>query len=398
MPVTQVGAASHEGTRFGHERRLTAARIAVTVVFAVIGIGSASWFARIPAVQSELGLSNSQLGIALLGLPAGSLLTMLLAGGIVARTGSRPITIGATLAYCAVLPLPALAPSLIWLFVALVLVGAAVGAADVSMNAQSVALENLHGRPILSSFHAAFSLGGMAGALLGGAAASLGLSPATHLAIVVLVLACMVVVVARWLLPGDVDRHSDVLDRPPMLVRPPRALLALSVIGFCSFMNEGAVADWSAVYLRRVLDTSAGLAAAGFAAFSMAMTTGRLLGDWLTHRYGGVLLVRVGGLTAAFGILLAIVAPAAAPAILGFGLVGAGNAVIAPLVFGAAGRTPGIAPGPAIATLTTFGYLGFVIGPPIIGLAAEVVTLRGALGIVGLLALSAALLAGSVRR
>jgi len=372
--------------------RVHAARWAVAAMFLVNGALLANWVARIPAVQQRLGLSAGALGIALLGMAIGALAAFPVTGLLIAHYGSRRVTTGAALVYCAAVPLPGLAPNLPLLMVALIALGAGNGAMDVAMNAQGVAVEARYGRPIMSSFHGLWSVGGFAGALVGGLAAGAGIAPFPHLlgAAVVLVIAALIA--SRWLLPVAADAHSGA----PAFARPTRALLGLGVVAFCSALGEGAMADWSAVYLHTSLATSAAFAAAGYAGFSLAMTAGRLSGDRLTHRFGPVVLVRAGGLLAAVGLGVALVVGRAGPAVAGFALVGAGLSLVAPLVYSRAGRTPGVSAAAALAAVATMGYTGFLLGPPIIGAVAQALSLRDALGIIVLLGLAIAALARNV--
>ena len=372
--------------------RVRTARWAVAAMFLVNGALLANWVARIPAVQQRLGLSAGALGIALLGMAIGALAAFPVTGLLIAHYGSRRVTTGAALVYCAAVPLPGLAPSLPLLMVALIALGAGNGAMDVAMNAQGVAVEARYGRPIMSSFHGLWSVGGFAGALVGGVAAGAGIAPFPHLlgAAVVLVIAALIA--SRWLLPVAADAHSGA----PAFARPTRALLGLGVVAFCSALGEGAMADWSAVYLHTSLATSAAFAAAGYAGFSLAMTAGRLSGDRLTHRFGPVVLVRAGGLLAAVGLGVALVVGRSIPAVAGFALVGAGLSLVAPLVYSRAGRAPGVSAAAALAAVATMGYTGFLLGPPIIGAVAQALSLRDALGIIVLLGLAIAALARNV--
>jgi MFS family permease len=374
---------------------LWAARMAVLGIFFLNGFGFGSWAVRIPAVQEKLDLGEGLLGLALLGIAAGSLVSMPLAGGLVSRLGSRPV-VGATgLGFFLALPLLAWSPSLALLVPALAFAGASGGSLDVSMNAHAVAVEKGQGRPIMSSFHAAFSLGGLAGAAVGGAVAAWGVGVAPHLAgVSALSLAAFALAYLR-MLPADEDRGES---GGPAFARPTRALAGLGVISFCVLLGEGAMADWSAVYLKGTLGTGPGFAAAGFAAFSAAMVAGRLLGDRVTARFGPVVLVRAGAAISAagLGISLAVAHPAAA--LVGFACAGLGFSIIFPTALSAAGRTQDSATGPAIAAVATAGYFGFLVGPPSIGFVAEGVGLGGALFIVVALSAAIVVLAGSVGR
>lgn len=365
----------------------------VAVIFITIGILLSTWFVRIPDVQERLELSEHALGLALFGFGGGALATLTAAGWAVGRFGSRPVARGGILLLCLSLPLLAFAPGQWTLFVALACLGAASGALEVSMNAHGVAVEQRYGRPIMSAFHAMYSIGAIGGALLGGALASFGLAPRPHLGIVAVVLLGLNLYTTRSLLPATVDAGGHL----PALIRPDRGLIALGVICFCALLAEGAISDWSALYLRRNLDAGAALGATGFAAFSLAMAVGRLAGDRLSERIGPGRLVRLGGLLAGGALGLALLLGRPLPAIAGFVLVGLGLAAMVPLVVSAAGRSHPQATGPAIAIVTVIGYAGFMLGPAAIGLLAGWSSLSVALGLVVALCLLAVLLAGTVR-
>jgi MFS family permease len=376
-------------------RSLPAARFAVLGIFFLNGLALASWVVRIPAVQEKLDLSEGFLGLALLGAAVGALAAMPATGWLVARLGSRPVVGVTALLLSVSLILPALAPDLALLVVSLVMLGASNGALDVSMNSQAVAVEKRYGRPIMSSFHAAFSLGGLAGAAVGGVVASLGVGVLAHLAGVGALMAAAVVVAYRAMLPAGADRGGG---GEPAFTRPTRALAGLGAISFCVLLGEGAMADWSAVYLDGPLGTGPGFAAAGYAAFSVAMAAGRLFGDRLAQRFGPVWLVRAGATVAAAGLGLSLAVGHPLFALVGFASAGVGFSIIFPAALSAAGRTKGTAAGPAIAAVATAGYFGFLVGPPSIGFVAELAGLGGALYIVVALSAAIVVLAGGVGR
>lgn len=371
-----------------------AARRAVALLFLANGAALASWVPRIPAAQQQLHLSVGVLGLALLGAPAGALVAMPLGGLLIGRFGSRAVVRVAALCLCAALPLPVLAPNLALFVLALAALGASNAAMDVAMNAHGVAVEREYGRPIMSSFHALYSIGGLVGAGAAGVVAGLGVGARTHLIGAALVLAALVLVACTTLLTGAREDEQQ----GPAFAAPSRVLLTLGIVAFCSMLGEGAVADWSAVYLRSDLRASAGFAAAGFAAFSCAMALGRLFGDRLTLRLGPAAVVCTGGAIASAGLAVALVVDVPLALVLGFACVGAGLSCVVPNVFSAAGRAPGLAPGAGIAAVSTTGYFGFLAGPPAIGLLASLTTLRVGLGIVVLLCAVLALLGRGVRR
>ncbi|HLI69297.1 MAG TPA: MFS transporter [Ktedonobacteraceae bacterium] len=363
-----------------------AARLAVAVHFFLTGVTFASWAVRIPAVQAKLGLNPGELGLALLGTAAGELVSMNLAGYLTARFGSRSLTIIASVCLSVMLPILALAPSLPVLVASLVLFGASFGSVNVAMNTQGVAVERRYGHSIFSSFHACYSIGGLTGSLVGGLVAARDIAPLPHFFGIAFLAIVLALSLARFLLPA----HADAQGAGVAFARVTPPLLALGFVAFCALLGEGAMADWSAVYLHTTLGASAGLAAAGYAAFSVVMAVGRGLGDRLTNHLGPGMMVQLGGLVAATGLTLALVVNWVPLALAGFGLVGAGFAVIFPLTLSAAGRTSKEVSGTAIATVALCGYIGFLVGPAVIGFGANVLNLRVSLGIVVLLSLCAA--------
>jgi HAD superfamily hydrolase (TIGR01509 family) len=371
---------------------MSGTRVAIAVAFFADGLLIGSWAARIPAVQRDAQLTNTQLGVALFAAALGALVAMPLAGWLSERVGSRRVTIVALVGGSASLFLASLAGSLEGVAVCLFGFGAGFGGLNVSANAQGLALERLYQRSILSSFHAAFSTGTLVGAGVGALVASLGVGPELHFGVVALVVVLVAAIGGRLLLPSEAD---DPRPRET-LVRPPRAVFILGLAAFVTLLAEGAAADWSAVYLTSSLGAAAGLAALGYTSFSLAMVASRLAGDRLNGRFGPVALVRAGGLLAASGLVLALVGGTAAAALAGLAAMGAGLGVVVPLLFRAAGSTPGVSASVGVAAVSTLGWLGFLAGPPIIGFAAGLVGLRTALGLVVLATVVLALLAPSV--
>ena len=318
---------------------------------------------------------------------------MPVSGWASARGGSRRTTLVSFAAFCAAVPLVAAAPSYGALLVGTLALGAANGALDVAMNAHGVAVERRHPEPILSSFHAAFSVGGLTGALGGAAAAAAGVDVRWHVLAVAVPSLVAGMAVCRRLLPAEADDLGD--DAGPLLAIPPRAIWAVGAVAFCALLAEGAAADWSAVYVRESLGGAAAVASLAFAAFSLTMTAGRLVGDRLTTAWGPVALVRRGGLVSALGAALLIAHPVAAMA--GFACLGAGLATMVPVVFRAASVLPGLTPGVGIAAVSTMGYAGFLVGPPLVGGISELTSLPLALVMLVALALLMAALAPRVR-
>ena len=368
------------------------ARHAVTVIFLLNGLLFGAWAARIPAIRDRLVLSDGELGVALAFLPIGAILAMPLAGGLAARAGSRRATRLAFAVACTTTGLVALAPSLVALATLAFVLGVGMGSLDVSMNVHGVTVERRYGRPILSSFHAAFSLGGLAGAALGAAVAGAGVDVRVHLAVTAVVCGVIGLASSRQFLPASADAAAA---HDPVFVRPPRRLWALGALAFACLLIEGASADWSGVYIKDELGTGPGVAALGFTAFSVTMTLGRIFGDRLVTRLGSTRLVRAGGTVAAVGFGLALAASTPAAALVGFACLGAGMSSVVPIVFRTAGQVPGIASGVALSAVSSVGYLGFVAGPPAIGGIAELIGLPNALFVLVVLAAAVGALAST---
>ncbi|QKW34973.1 MFS transporter [Actinomadura sp. NAK00032] len=371
------------------------ARLAVTAAFTAHGLVAAAWVARIPQIKEQLGLSEGAMGVALLGAPVGVVAAVRFAGWTVARWGSRATTLGAGLAAAASLVPLGLAWNLPALVVALLLMGGSLGLMDVAMNAQGVAVERGYGRPLMSGLHGAYSIGTLLSALAGAGAAHAGVPVPLHLAAAALLLGVLVAGGCRGLL----DRSADAPPEPDgAVVRPARSssrrlLALLGVIGLCSFVGEGAMADWSAIYLREELGTGPGLAGLGYAGCAVAMTAGRMGGDRVVARFGPVPVLRAGSLAAALGLGCGLAAAGPVAAVAGFTLFGLGIAVVAPVTFSAAGNLPGVPAAAGISRVTAVGYAGLLGGPPVIGFVAQGVGLAWALAVpvalVGLIVLLA---------
>ena len=350
------------------------ARIATLGVFFVNGAVVGTWVGHIPWVQDRFDFSKSTLGLVLLAMAVGVIIALPLMGQAIVRLGSVRSTRLAGLVCVAVLPLPLLAPEPWLLPIALIVLGAASGSMDVSMNAHGVAVERILHRPVMSSLHAGWSFGGLAGAAMVAIAGGLGLDPraetlAATAALVVLLALCL-----QRLGPG-----SETAEAPSGFVRPTRGVVVLALLCLIIMVTEGAMADWGGLYLTRDLGTSTAVAALAFAAFSGGMTAARLFGDWLNRRLGAATLMQGGAALAGLALGAMLLAADPALAIAGFFLVGIGVANGVPLVFSAAGHAPGRESGPNIAAVSSMGSIGFLAGPPFIGFLAEATSLPLAL-------------------
>jgi MFS family permease len=365
--------------------------------FAVMGLADGVWLARIPAVKQHLGLSDGRLGVALLASPVGLVLVAAIADRLIRRFGSARLTVAGGIAMPLLTVAFGLAGSTVALMAALFAYGAAGGLLDVSMNAQAVRVERGYGRPLINSFHACYSFGGLLGALLGGLFAWAGIGPAVTFAAVGVPLAVLAVVARPGLLRGPEPRSArdgSALDRPGPAGdrghdrrRASLRIVVLGLLALCSLLGEGAAGSWSAVYLRDNLATSAAFAALGYAAFSVTMAAGRLSGDRLAARFGPARLVTGCGLMAAAGLALALAWATPVAGLIGFALFGAGLSSTFPQLLSAAGNVETGRSESGIARVAGAGYLGLLAGPVIIGSCAGLIGLRLALGIPVLLAL-----------
>jgi len=385
-------------------------RVALCAVFAAHGFMFASWAVRVPAVKEQAGASPAALGLALLALSAGAVATMLLAGALCRRFGSPRVTAAACALLSATLALPALARSAVALGLLLAVFGAAYGCLNVAMNSVAVDLVAALRRPVMPGFHAAWSFGGLAGAGLGGLLAP-HLSPEPHLLLIALTGLLISVTAGRVLLSGASFLRETAASAAPSTISPGttapgttapgpawrrtgRTVGLFGLIALCAAYDEGAIGDWGALHLRQDLGASAGLAAAGYAAFALAEACGRLSGTALLQRFGRTWVLTAGGLTACAGMLVAALAPALWLALAGFAATGLGLANLFPTVIARAGLLAGAT---GVALTSMLGYTGFLLGPPAIGFLASVAGLRTGLTTLAFLALTAAAIAYATR-
>jgi MFS family permease len=372
--------------------RLFRARLAVIAAFLLAGMGTGIWATHIPLVQARLGLDPAILGLALFSMACGALITMPLTGIALGRFGSRLPAAVTVIAFTALIPLPILAGSIPFFFFGAFAFGCTMSAVDVAMNLQATEIEAARGRPTMSSFHAFFSIGGLAGAGLGAAVIAAGLGDGRGAVLITLVLLVIAVAAAF-----NLWRSPRPPETGPAFVLPNRAALALGIMALLSFAVEGAVTDWSALYLARVKLAPPAAAAAGFAAFSVTMAVFRLVGDTVVDRLGETRTLVLGGVGIALGMTLAVLAPWAPLAAAGFAFVGIGAANIVPVVFGAASRVPGMPSNLGVAAVATMGYAGFLVAPPTLGFVARSWGLPVALTIVAVMGAAIAIVAAMRR-
>ncbi|GAA4019156.1 MFS transporter [Deinococcus rubellus] len=394
--------------------RALSARWATSAVFFANGMVIATWVVRVPGVQSALHLSPASVGVALLGMSVGSLIAMPQTGRLAARFGTRRVTVWAGLCLMLALLLPFSAPNLWLLFAALMVLGASNGVMDVAMNAQGVAVERALARPVLSSFHAAYSLGNLAGAALGSLLLGAGLGQWPHALIITLGMGVLVVLAGARLLPRSADELAaetttagsgsteiGTLETAPAKISPgprssPTSLVwLLGTLCFLGMLGEGSLGDWSGLYSRDVLGVSGAALGAAYTAFTLAMTLGRSLGDGWRSRYGDRRVVEVGALVSGVGLSLGLLTLNPLLAALGFLVFGLGIANVVPVLYGTAGHALA---GRGIARVATIGYAGFLAGPPLIGFVSQLTSLRLGMAVIALSLLLVGLLTPGVYR
>ncbi|QKZ15759.1 MFS transporter [Spirosoma sp. KUDC1026] len=376
------------------------ARLATQLIFFVCGLGMASWAPMVPYAKDRLALNDADLGFLLLMLGAGAMVMMPTSGWLVGRFGSCVVIAGAVLIMALALPLLLLLSSTIPMAVALFIFGSGVGAVDVAMNAHGVQVQNLYDKPIMSSLHGLFSVGGLFGSLGLGFLIKLGLNPLYAISSIAALMILIAITQYRYLFPADTERQ--VAARFAIVAEQPTpgkqrfgwlqsSVLFLGVMCFAIFLAEGAVLDWSAIFLRDVKGIEPELAGLGYAAFSVAMATMRLVGDKLVARLNSKTVVVGGSLLGSLGLLIAILSPWVYGALLGFVLLGFGAANIVPVFFSAAGKLPDVSPTVSLSAITTIGYTGLLTGPALLGFIAEQFSLSTALGFLALLLVIVAL-------
>ncbi|MEU7056660.1 MFS transporter [Streptomyces sp. NPDC046197] len=379
--------------RVCEQREGRRARYAVAAVFAVHGAVTGSFATRVPWIQDHASIGAGQLGLALAFPALGASVAMPLAGGISHRFGARDALRGLMALWTLSLVLPSLAPNLLTLCLALFVYGASAGMADVAMNALGVEVENRLGRSIMSGLHGMWSAGALVGSAAGTLAARLGADARLHHVLAAAVLTVLGLVACTWVL--DLQPAQDE-EPPPRFALPPKSTLLIGAIGFCAVFAEGASLDWSAVYLRHQLGTSAALAAACTTGFTLTMAVARIAGDKVVDRFGSVRTVRASGVLAVLGGLLIVGAGHPLVAMAGFALMGVGIAVVVPLCFAAAGRS-GPNPSQAIAGVATITYTSGLVAPGAIGGLAQATSLVVSFGLVTVLACGLAGFAGVLR-
>ncbi|MEO6731104.1 MAG: MFS transporter [Ferruginibacter sp.] len=367
-------------------------RIAVSTFFFIAGFTFASWASRIPDIKTTLHLSDAGLGGVLFALPVGLMVSMPVSGYLVTRFGSRSILILTALIYPLTLILLGLAPSVWMLSAVLFIFGFWGNFFNISVNTQAVGVEALYGRSIMASFHGLWSLAGFAGAAVGTLMVAMNVSPFIHFCIICATAFLLVLLSFKYTLP-----HNENNNKQPVFAMPDSSILKLGLIAFGCLVCEGTMFDWSGVYFQKVVKVPDSYTTLGYVAFMSSMAAGRFIADWLVTKFGVRSMLQFSGVVITMGLLTAVILPYILPATIGFLLVGLGVSSVVPLVYGLAGKSKTMLPGVALAAVSTIGFLGFLIGPPLIGFIAQASGLRWSFTVIAFIGLATAVLASKVK-
>ncbi|SEN91154.1 Major Facilitator Superfamily protein [bacterium A37T11] len=354
-------------------------RLAVSFFYFCQGLAFASWASRIPDIRAKLNLSDAELGSLLFALPLGQLLTMALSGRLVTIYGSNKVLRIVAPLYVIVLTFLGLVTQSWQLGLVLLLFGVVGNMCNISVNTQGVAAENLYEKPIMTAFHGAWSIAGFTGALIGLVMMNLGIGPYVHFWVIAGLVFISTFLNYRYLVPGRPKQEA----KRKIFARPEGVLLQLGIIGFCSMATEGAMFDWSGIYFKDIVKAPPSLVVLGYTSFMIMMAGGRFIGDWAIFRLGRKTLLQICGCLIFLGMGIAVFFPYLYSAMLGFMFVGLGVSCVVPTVYSVAGRNGKVSPGMALAMVSSVSYLGFLMGPPLIGYISQLASLRYSYAVIG---------------
>ncbi len=368
-------------------------RIAVSIFFFIAGLVVATWASRIPDIKNALHLSDAALGGILFAIPVGQIVSLPLSGWLVSKFGSRQLVIASAIFFPLTLILLGVTATVWQLVLILFLFGIWANLVNIAMNTQAIGVESLYGRSIMASFHGLWSLAGFCGAAVGNFFVAAAIPPFVHFIIIALAALIMVLVSYKNTLPDDGYKKSA----QPIFVKPDKAVLLLGFIAFCSMICEGAMADWSGVYFQNIIHSAAAYKTLGYVAFAGTMATGRFLGDKLITKFGAKRILQFSGILIASGLSIVILLPYLYSAIAGCLLVGFGASCVVPMVYAMAGRSKTMSPGLALAAVSTISFVGFLIGPPLIGFISQLAGLQISFAIIALLGLGVSFFGNKIK-
>lgn len=371
-------------------------RIGVSAFFFIQGLVFSTWASRIPDIKNALQLSDGMLGAVLFALPVGQLTAMSLSGYLVSRFGSKNMLTIAACLYPAGLVLLGTVDSLWQLVGALFFFGVCGNLSNISVNTQGVGVERLYRRSIMASFHGIWSMAGFAGGILSTFMVADHIPPFTHFCIVYAIGFLVMLSARKFILPRDAQHSKG--ESKKIFVKPDRYIISLGILAFACMICEGTMFDWSGIYFEKVIHAPADLSRLGYVAFMFTMTAGRFTADWLVTKLGIETVLKFSGIFIFSGMLIAILFPTLAAATIGFLLVGIGTSSVVPMAYSMAGKSKTMLPGVALATVSSIGFLGFLLGPPIIGFISELTNLRVSFTLIAILGLGTTIMSGRLKQ
>ena len=383
-----------KGYKHAKESYLKRIRWAVSLFYFGMGLCFATWASRIPDIKASLHLSESDLGSILFALPFGQLMIMPFSGKLVTKYGSHKILLIALALYAIALTNLGLAEKPWQLSLGLFLFGIFGNLSNIAVNTQGVYTEGLFKRTIMSSFHGAWSTAGFSGALIGIAMLALKLSPFQHFVIAALIVFVLMAANYKYLIRAKEKKSSG---KKKFFAKPDGVLLWLGIIGFCCMASEGVMFDWSGVYFKEIVKAPGPLVILGYTSFMIMMASGRFLGDRLIHKYGRKRVLQISGLLISIGLFTSVFLPYLIPSTLAFMLVGLGVSTIVPTVYSIAGKNATVAPGEALTIVSSVSFLGFLMGPPVIGFIAEAAGLQFSFAFIGIFGVLIAFMASRIK-
>ena len=367
-------------------------RIAVGLMFFLAGLCFSSWASRIASIQQDLDLSEAALGGILFAAPVGLMLSLPISGWLIAMIGSRKLLFISLILYSIALLGLGLSPNIYLLIFSLFLFGFFGNGVNISVNTQAILAEKVYAKPIMASFHGIWSLAGFTGAIIGSIMIGYNILVYQHFLIIMLIIFILLSLGYKFL-----QKDSGIPAGQPIFVKPDKSLMGLGLIAFCSLICEGAMFDWSVVYFKKVILADGAWIGAGYSAFMGTMAMGRFFADWFSSRFGIKITLQISGALTASGLITAVAFPQLITAIAGFLIVGLGVSSVIPLVYSAAGRSKVLSPGIALAAISTIGFLGFLLGPPVIGLVAGATSLRVSFSLMAFMGLCVILVASRLK-
>ncbi|SHG73069.1 Fucose permease [Chryseolinea serpens] len=352
--------------------RLRMHRICVGAIFFMHGLCFASWASRIPSIQEKLSLTAATLGTVLFALPVGFFISLPFAGWFVGKVGSKKVVVLSAVLYALSLVSIGTASQALELFFCLFSFGFFANLLNISINTQAIAVERLYKKKLMASFHGLWSLAGFTGAAVGTWMIGNGFAPFPHYVVICMVFLLANVVCSFYLVTTDEGQD----EKRPLFAMPDKSLIGLGIIAFCSMMAEGAMFDWSGVYFIKVVKVKQEFTGLGYTTFMIAMAGMRFMADGLSHRFGLKKILQASGMLTTAGLLVAVLMPQMLTSLVGFFLIGMGVSSVVPLVYSAAGKSKTLSPGTALTAVSSLGFMGLLIGPPIIGFIAEATSLR----------------------